>query len=146
MFSRGVAAELTTATGAAILAATVEGYGEIPAMRLEAIGYGAGWQRLDFPNLLRRHQVVRREVPVERGRYATKVERMQADARWAESAGLASVWVPQIPDEFDALTAEAVAKEAGFQVVFKNVAWDAGNGSAVVVPLIARSRLLGQVL
>jgi uncharacterized protein (DUF111 family) len=53
LFSRGVAAELTTATGAAILAATVEGYGEIPAMRLEAIGYGAGWQRLDFPNLLR---------------------------------------------------------------------------------------------
>jgi uncharacterized protein (TIGR00299 family) protein len=53
LFSRGVAAELTTATGAAILAATVEGYGELPAMRVEAIGYGAGWQRLDFPNLLR---------------------------------------------------------------------------------------------
>jgi F420-dependent oxidoreductase-like protein len=44
-------------------------------------------------------------VGPERGRYASKVERMQADARWAEEAGLASVWVPQIPDEFDALTA-----------------------------------------
>jgi F420-dependent oxidoreductase-like protein len=44
-------------------------------------------------------------VGPERGRYATKIERMQADARWAEEAGLASVWVPQIPDEFDALTA-----------------------------------------
>lgn len=53
LFSRGVAAELTTATGAAILAATVEGYGELPAMRLEAVGYGAGKQRLDFPNVLR---------------------------------------------------------------------------------------------
>src|SRR5580658_9415772 len=41
----------------------------------------------------------------ERGRYRTKVERLQADARWAESAGLATVWIPQIPDEFDALTA-----------------------------------------
>jgi F420-dependent oxidoreductase-like protein len=41
----------------------------------------------------------------ERGRYATKVERLQADARWAEEAGLASVWIPQIPDDFDALTA-----------------------------------------
>jgi F420-dependent oxidoreductase-like protein len=41
----------------------------------------------------------------ERGRYQTKVERLQADARWAESAGLATVWIPQIPDEFDALTA-----------------------------------------
>src|SRR3954471_14895691 len=44
-------------------------------------------------------------VGPERGRYATKVERMQADARWAEEAGLSTVWIPQIPDEFDALTA-----------------------------------------
>jgi 5,10-methylenetetrahydromethanopterin reductase len=44
----------------------------------------------------------------ERGRYATKVDRLRADARWAEEAGLASVWVPQIPDEFDALTAAAL--------------------------------------
>src|SRR3954468_13611316 len=41
----------------------------------------------------------------ERGRYATKVERLRADARWAEEAGLSSVWIPQIPDDFDALTA-----------------------------------------
>jgi F420-dependent oxidoreductase-like protein len=40
----------------------------------------------------------------ERGRYATKVDRLRADARWAEEAGLATIWVPQIPDEFDALT------------------------------------------
>jgi hypothetical protein len=53
LFSRGVAAELTNASGAAILAATVEGYGELPTMRVEAIGYGAGPQRLDFPNLFR---------------------------------------------------------------------------------------------
>ena len=44
-------------------------------------------------------------VGPERGRYATKVDRLRADARWAEEAGLASVWIPQIPDEFDALTA-----------------------------------------
>src|SRR5918994_2154990 len=41
----------------------------------------------------------------ERGRYSTKVDRLRTDARWAEEAGLASVWIPQIPDEFDALTA-----------------------------------------
>jgi 5,10-methylenetetrahydromethanopterin reductase len=41
----------------------------------------------------------------ERGRYATKIDRLRADARWAEEAGLASVWIPQIPDELDALTA-----------------------------------------
>jgi hypothetical protein len=53
MFSLGIASELTTATGAAILAATVEGYGELPTMRVEAAGYGAGAQRLEIPNLLR---------------------------------------------------------------------------------------------
>lgn len=44
----------------------------------------------------------------ERGRYSTKVERLRADARWAEDAGLSSVWIPQIPDDFDALTAAAL--------------------------------------
>jgi F420-dependent oxidoreductase-like protein len=48
----------------------------------------------------------------ERGRYSTKVERLRADARWAEGAGLASIWVPQIPDDFDALTMAAVVGEA----------------------------------
>jgi F420-dependent oxidoreductase-like protein len=41
----------------------------------------------------------------ERGRYRTKIERLLTDARWAEEAGLATVWIPQIPDDFDALTA-----------------------------------------
>ena len=36
-------------------------------------------------------------VGPERGRYATKVERLLADAQWAEDAGLASVWVPADP-------------------------------------------------
>jgi F420-dependent oxidoreductase-like protein len=47
-------------------------------------------------------------VGPERGRYAAKVDRLRADGRWAEDAGLASVWIPQIPDDFDALTAVAV--------------------------------------
>lgn len=47
-------------------------------------------------------------VGPERGRYATKVDRLRADACWAEEAGAATVWIPQIPDEFDALTAAAV--------------------------------------
>lgn len=55
-------------------------------------------------------------VGPERGRYATKVQRIQEDARWAEEAGLASVWVPQIPDEFDALTAAALVGAATTRV------------------------------
>ena len=53
LFSRGVPVELTTPTGAAILAATVEGFGDMPALRIESVGYGAGTHRLDFPNVLR---------------------------------------------------------------------------------------------
>jgi 5,10-methylenetetrahydromethanopterin reductase len=48
----------------------------------------------------------------ERGRYRTKVERMCDDAAWADGSGLASVWVPQIPDEFDALTAATLVGAA----------------------------------
>jgi len=48
-------------------------------------------------------------VGPERGRYDSKVERMLADVRWAEESGLATVWIPQIPGEFDALTAAALA-------------------------------------
>lgn len=47
-------------------------------------------------------------VGPERGRYSTKIERLLADAQWAEGAGLASIWIPQIPDDFDALTATAL--------------------------------------
>ncbi|MHB8463710.1 MAG: TIGR03564 family F420-dependent LLM class oxidoreductase [Acidimicrobiales bacterium] len=48
----------------------------------------------------------------ERGRYRSKVERLLTDARWAEEMGLDTVWIPQIPDEFDALTAAALVGTA----------------------------------
>ena len=48
----------------------------------------------------------------ERGRYREKVSKLVADAEAAEAAGFTSVWVPQIPDEFDALTAVALMGQA----------------------------------
>jgi F420-dependent oxidoreductase-like protein len=51
-------------------------------------------------------------VGPERGRYREKVPRMVADAAAAEAAGFTSIWVPQIPDDFDALTAIAVMGQA----------------------------------
>lgn len=46
--------ELTTPTGAAILATLVDSYGPLPAMTIERIGYGAGQRDLPGqPNLLR---------------------------------------------------------------------------------------------
>lgn len=40
-------AELTTPTGAAILKATAKGFGPLPAMTIEAVGYGAGTKDLE---------------------------------------------------------------------------------------------------
>ncbi|MCA9269778.1 MAG: nickel pincer cofactor biosynthesis protein LarC [Planctomycetales bacterium] len=49
-----VEAELTTPTGAAIAVTLAERFGPLPAMRVEAIGYGAGMRDLEHqPNLLR---------------------------------------------------------------------------------------------
>ena len=52
--SSNIKAELTTPTGAAILAATVREWTETPAMTVHNIGHGAGMKDfLDQPNLLR---------------------------------------------------------------------------------------------
>jgi uncharacterized protein (TIGR00299 family) protein len=46
--------ELTTPTGAAIVAAVVDTFGALPPMRIAAVGYGAGTRELaDRPNVLR---------------------------------------------------------------------------------------------
>lgn len=45
--------ELTTPTGAAIVATTAKEFGPLPAMKVDAIGYGAGQKEFDHPNLLR---------------------------------------------------------------------------------------------
>ena len=46
--------ELVTPTGAAIVAVAADGWGELPALTLDAVGYGAGTRELpDRPNVLR---------------------------------------------------------------------------------------------
>ncbi len=50
-WGRDVGVELTTPTGAAILSATAVGFGPMPAMCIEASGYGAGTAEMaDLPN------------------------------------------------------------------------------------------------
>ena len=53
VYSGGIPTELVTPTGAAILAATVEHWGELPPIRASAIGYGAGSRELEIPNVVR---------------------------------------------------------------------------------------------
>jgi pyridinium-3,5-bisthiocarboxylic acid mononucleotide nickel chelatase len=51
-YGTGLAAELTTPTGAALLAAMSSGWGPMPAMTVTASGYGAGTRELDgLPNV-----------------------------------------------------------------------------------------------
>ena len=50
-YGRDVGVELTTPTGAALLAANASAYGPMPAMRISATGFGAGERDLDgLPN------------------------------------------------------------------------------------------------
>jgi len=53
IYSTGIKGELLTPTGAAILTTLSSDFGPMPAMTMEAIGYGAGTSELDIPNLLR---------------------------------------------------------------------------------------------
>jgi pyridinium-3,5-bisthiocarboxylic acid mononucleotide nickel chelatase len=52
MFTRGTN-ELITPTGAAILAAASHRFGDLPPLRIERVGYGAGAKELEHPNLVR---------------------------------------------------------------------------------------------
>lgn len=62
-YGRDIPYELTTPTGAAILAATATAWGPLPAMRVGASGFGAGTRELEsLPNLL---QVVVGEAVAE---------------------------------------------------------------------------------
>jgi len=53
IYSSGVERELLTPTGAAILTSLGSRFGQLPSMKIETIGYGAGRDDLPHPNLLR---------------------------------------------------------------------------------------------
>ncbi len=53
IYSSDIQMELTTPTGAAIITEIASGFGELPVMVPETIGYGAGERDLSQPNVLR---------------------------------------------------------------------------------------------
>jgi uncharacterized protein (TIGR00299 family) protein len=53
IYSSGIEKELLTPTGAAILTSLASEFGQMPLMKVERIGYGAGRHDLPHPNLLR---------------------------------------------------------------------------------------------
>ncbi|MBT9161853.1 MAG: hypothetical protein DDT27_00394 [Dehalococcoidia bacterium] len=71
VYGGDIDAELVTPTGAAIITTLAQGFGELPEMKVEKIGYGAGQRNLPIPNLLRvligeraNHRVHRDHRPV----------------------------------------------------------------------------------
>ncbi|HID71322.1 MAG TPA: nickel pincer cofactor biosynthesis protein LarC, partial [Thermoplasmata archaeon] len=67
VYSKGVEFELTTPTGAALLKTLSKGFGPIPDMMVEKIGYGAGERDLEIPNMLRVYigEITEREQVLE---------------------------------------------------------------------------------
>ena len=53
IYSTGIEAELATPTGVCILKTLSQGFGIMPEMKVEKVGYGAGSRELEIPNLLR---------------------------------------------------------------------------------------------
>ncbi len=54
VYDSGVRAELVTPTGAALISSLAAGFGAMPAMRMQAVGYGAGCREHEtIPNMLR---------------------------------------------------------------------------------------------
>ncbi|MBI2658532.1 nickel pincer cofactor biosynthesis protein LarC [Candidatus Woesearchaeota archaeon] len=51
--NNNIEAELVTPTGAAIITTLADEFGEMPSMKVEKIGYGAGAKELEQPNVLR---------------------------------------------------------------------------------------------
>ena len=53
VYSTGIIGELATPTGAALLKHFCTGFGSLPHLTVEAVGYGAGTKDFGIPNLLR---------------------------------------------------------------------------------------------
>ncbi|MBI2654751.1 nickel pincer cofactor biosynthesis protein LarC [Candidatus Woesearchaeota archaeon] len=76
IYNNNIKSELVTPTGAAIITTLVKNFGEMPAMKLEKIGYGAGTKELSQPNVLR---IFYGELDLNFGAFDDKIMVMEAN-------------------------------------------------------------------
>jgi pyridinium-3,5-bisthiocarboxylic acid mononucleotide nickel chelatase len=121
-----VQAELTTPTGAAILATLVGQFGGLPSMRIDTIGYGAGTRDLDEqPNVLRL--------------LVGHSDESSGDAAWQEDA----VWILEtnlddVPGEWIAHCAQCL-QDAGALDVYLTPIQMKKNRPAVILGVLCRA-------
>ncbi|MGB7348200.1 MAG: nickel pincer cofactor biosynthesis protein LarC [Pirellulaceae bacterium] len=127
-----IQAELTTPTGAAIIKATATGFGSVPAMTIDAVGYGAGTMDLDGQaNVLR---VLLGDV---------------SDDQISASTNIKSDRVVVLETNLDDATPEQVADcasrlmEAGALDVFQTAATMKKGRAGVVLSVIAAAAKVG---
>lgn len=104
-YGRDVAMELTTPTGAAIVAALASGFGPIPTMDVQRVGYGAGSRDIDgFPNMVQ--VVIGERTVTEPGTHPMTLLEVNVDDATGEvlahavqsllDAGAADAWIAPI--------------------------------------------------
>ncbi|MGH2556821.1 MAG: LarC family nickel insertion protein [Actinomycetota bacterium] len=117
-YSRGIPVELVTPTGAAILSAVSEGYGDMPMMRADHVGYGAGPFRPDFPHAVR--VVVGEEQPAAAG--------ARASVTLADILGQGEVIIQAMLDEVGVDRSERLLEDLV----------EAGAADAWITPVVGR--------
>jgi uncharacterized protein (TIGR00299 family) protein len=119
--------ELVTPTGAAIVAATADSFGDIPEMTLFGVGYGAGDRDTELPNVVR---VLVGEA---------------ADRTGAESAVLVETNVDDMSPELIPHVLEAMLEAGAFDAWYSPIAMKKGRPGltlSALVPVERRDALL----
>jgi len=133
-WGRDIDRELTTPTGAALLAAMASGFGPMPAMRVLGHGFGAGGRELDeLPNCT---QVV---LGVATGANEGRIVRGQSPLGASPEPGEAGQPVIELQANLDDVTGEQLAHAV-------TVLLEAGAHDAWLVPVLMKKGRPGHVL
>ena len=123
-----VEGELTTPTGAAIVGTLSSGFGPLPTMTIDGIGYGAGQADFEHPNLLR--LIVGEAPPAELG--PTRCESAGPEPPKIE-------WVVLLETNLDDVTGEQVG-------YCQSRLWRAGALDVATTPLLMKKGRPGVLL